>query len=149
MNETTVKCLTPYVLDSPADIYREKVAFSLSMNGYDQEIEGFEFTFVGTAPWISMSSIILTIIILGLVVFAFIWLVQKWYTLNLGFYEQSNQPNVILAQNNVEPNYLRGNAAGRSVQSFSRGDLSRGVRPDSSALGQNLPNDRNQLIFNN
>jgi hypothetical protein len=125
VNETTVKCLTPYILESPADIYREKVTFSLSLNGYDEEITGYEFTFVGTAPWISMSSIIITIFILGLVIFAFIWLVQKWYTLNLGFYEQSNQANVILSDNSIQPHMLRANAGGRSMQSMSRG-MSRG-----------------------
>jgi len=35
VNSTALKCVTPSVSDDPEDIYREKVKFTISMNGFD------------------------------------------------------------------------------------------------------------------
>lgn len=50
VNETSVKCVTPSVLDDPEDIYRETVDFSIAMNGYDYDYDAIskDFTFIGT-----------------------------------------------------------------------------------------------------
>lgn len=79
VNETTVKCLTPSLLENPEDIYREKVVFSVSMNGYDYpyEINSFAFLFVGTGNWINLGPILVGIFLFGILVGAFILFVQK------------------------------------------------------------------------
>lgn len=82
MNSTTIKCLTPSLLENPEDIYKEKVIFSVSMNGYDYpyEINSFDFLFVGTGNWINLGPIMLAILLFGLVVGIFIYVVQKFFT---------------------------------------------------------------------
>jgi hypothetical protein len=74
--------MTPSLLENPEDIYREMVTFSISMNGYDYAYEhnSFDFTFIGTASWISMGPIIMGIILVGVVIGAFVYCV---YTLNV------------------------------------------------------------------
>lgn len=80
VNETSVKCLTPSLLENPEDIYREKVIFSVSMNGYDYpyEINSFDFLFVGTGNWINLGPILLGIVLFGALVAAFILFVHRW-----------------------------------------------------------------------
>jgi len=77
VNSTTIKCLTPSLLENPEDIYKEKVIFSVSMNGYDYpyEINSFDFLFIGTGHWINLGPIMLAILLFGLVVGIFIYVV--------------------------------------------------------------------------
>ena len=72
LNSTTIKCTTPPA-DDPADsIYREAVSFGVAMNGYDfqEELSPVEFTFVGTAPYISFATIVMTLLAIAFVGFA-------------------------------------------------------------------------------
>ena len=72
INATTVKCTTPPT-DEPADeIYKEVVVFSLAMNGQDfqEDDSEIEFTFIGTAPFISFATIVMTLLAIGFVAFA-------------------------------------------------------------------------------
>ena len=69
-----MKCTTPPT-DEPADeIYKETVVFSLAMNGQDfqEDDSEIEFTFNGTAPFISFATIVMTILAIGFVSFAVI-----------------------------------------------------------------------------
>lgn len=61
VNSTTVKCTTPASNEPPESIYREAVQVSVALNGQDyaEETSQAEFTFVGTAPYISFATIIL------------------------------------------------------------------------------------------
>lgn len=72
INATTIKCTTPPGDDPPDSIYRETVILSVSMNGQDFEEEnaGTEFTFVGTAPYISFATIIMTLFAIAFVAYA-------------------------------------------------------------------------------
>lgn len=107
VNQTMIKCLTPSLLENPEDIYRETVQFSVSMNGYDYiyEINSFDFTFIGTADWISLGPIIMTIILAGLVVAAFIYFVQNYHSTlpPSGPYTDDQQPR-IRVRNSVHSN---------------------------------------------
>lgn len=112
INETAVKCLTPSLLENPEDIYRETVVFSLSMNGYDYPYEhnSFDFTFIGTANWISMGPIVLGILMFGAVIVAFVWCVHNWAQYNMSFHQQNAAPNTQIYGNAVEQrNWLRSN----------------------------------------
>jgi hypothetical protein len=72
LNSTTVKCTTPPSDESPDSIYRETVTVSVSMNGQDfmEDTSEAEFTFVGTAPYISFLTIVLGLLALAFVGFA-------------------------------------------------------------------------------
>jgi hypothetical protein len=72
INATTIKCTTPPGDDPPDSIYRETVILSVSMNGQDFEEEnsGTEFTFVGTAPYISFATIVMTLLAIAFVAYA-------------------------------------------------------------------------------
>jgi hypothetical protein len=73
MNSTTVKCTTPATDESPDNVYRETVYVSVAMNGQDfmDDSSSVEFTFVGTAPYISFAAILLLLLALGFVIYAF------------------------------------------------------------------------------
>lgn len=72
VNSTTIKCTTPPADDSPDSIYREVVKFAVAMNGQDfmEDSAAQDFTFVGTAPYISFASIIMTLLAIAFVGFA-------------------------------------------------------------------------------
>ena len=81
VNETHVKCTTPPT-DEPADsIYRETVTVSLAFNGQDfmEDTSNAEFTFIGTAPYISFLTIILVLLALAFLIYAVVfWMNQKY-----------------------------------------------------------------------
>jgi hypothetical protein len=81
VNATTVKCTTPPTDDSPDSIYREVVKFSLAMNGQDfmEDSSDVDFTEVGTAPYISFATIILTLLAIAFVGFAATLCTADWY----------------------------------------------------------------------
>jgi len=66
--------VTPSILDEPEDIYREQVVFSIAMNGYDYDFDAnsFEFTFVGTGSQFGLGPTILTILLVGFLLVAFV-----------------------------------------------------------------------------
>lgn len=72
INSTTIKCTTPPGDDPPDAIYRESVILSVAMNGQDfeEDATGTEFTFVGTAPYISFATIIMTLLAVAFVAYA-------------------------------------------------------------------------------
>jgi hypothetical protein len=69
VNATTVKCTTPPTDDSADSVYREVVKFSLAMNGQDfmEDSSDVDFTEVGTAPYISFATIVLTLLAVAFV----------------------------------------------------------------------------------
>lgn len=71
MNDTTVMCTTPVNDESPDDVYRETVNIAVAMNGVDFEESEYspEFTFVGTAPYLSFTAILLTLLAVGFVLY--------------------------------------------------------------------------------
>jgi hypothetical protein len=73
VNSTTIKCTTPPVGDdTPDSIYRETVILSVAMNGQDfeEDATSTEFTFVGTAPYISFATIVMTLLAIAFVAYA-------------------------------------------------------------------------------
>lgn len=72
MNETTVMCATPVNDESPDDVYRETINVAVAMNGVDFEESEYspEFTFVGTAPYLSFTAILLTLAAVAFVLYA-------------------------------------------------------------------------------
>ena len=72
LNSTMIKCTTPTGDDPPDSIYRETVILSVAMNGQDFEEDSTytEFTFIGTAPYISFATIIMTLFAIAFVAYA-------------------------------------------------------------------------------
>jgi len=72
INSTTIKCTTPPADDPPDQIYRETVVLGVAMNGYDflEDSSTTEFVFVGTAPYISFATIVMTLLAIAFVGFA-------------------------------------------------------------------------------
>lgn len=81
LNQTTLKCVSPSVLDEPDSIYEEKVQFSIAMNGYDYDYDAnnFEFTFVGTGSVLGFCLQTLVILLLGILLIAVIMFVQNYF----------------------------------------------------------------------
>lgn len=97
MNSTALKCVTPSVTDDPEDIYREKVKFSLAMNGFDfdDDTSTNDFTFVGTGYSLGLLPQILGILLIGVVIVAVIVFIQNYYVyLSRAFDTQPQRPYV-------------------------------------------------------
>lgn len=73
--------MTPSVTDDPEDIYREKVKFTLAMNGFDfdDETSTNDFTFVGTGYSLGLLPQILGILLIGVLIVAGIVFIQNYY----------------------------------------------------------------------
>jgi len=84
LNSTTIKCTTPPTDESPDSIYRETVTVAVSMNGQDfnEDQSEAEFTFKGTAPYISFLTIILALLALAFVGFAATLCTADMYQVN-------------------------------------------------------------------
>jgi hypothetical protein len=69
VNSTAVKCTTPPTDEPPDSIYREEVLVSVALNGQDflEDTSEAEFTFVGTAPYISFVTVLMIIIAIAFV----------------------------------------------------------------------------------
>ena len=76
INATYIKCTTPPTDEPPDSIYKETVVLSVAMNGQDFEEDKseLEFTFIGTAPYISFATIMLTLIAIGIIAVAVIFM---------------------------------------------------------------------------
>ena len=72
VNSTALKCVTPSVADDPEDIYREKVKFTIAMNGFDFDDESStnDFTFIGTGYSLGLLPQILGILLIGVLIIA-------------------------------------------------------------------------------
>lgn len=72
INSTSLKCVSPSVTDEPEDIYREKVKFTLAMNGFDfdDETSTNDFIFVGTGYSLGLLPQILGILLIGVFIVA-------------------------------------------------------------------------------
>ena len=84
INSTHIKCTTPPIDDSPDSIYRETVTLAVSMNGQDylEDNSEIEYTFVGTAPYISFATIIMTLLAIAFVGFAGTLCTSSWHELD-------------------------------------------------------------------
>jgi hypothetical protein len=80
LNSTCIKCTTPPINDAPDTIYRETVVLSVSMNGQDfeEDTSSVEFTFVGTAPYVSFATIVMTLLAIAFVGFAATLCTSAW-----------------------------------------------------------------------
>lgn len=81
INSTTIKCTTPPADDTPDAIYRETVAFTVAMNGQDfkEDAATADFTFVGTAPYVSFATIVMTLLAIAFVGFAGTLCTSEWF----------------------------------------------------------------------
>ena len=81
VNSTALKCVTPSVTDDPEDIYREKVKFTIAMNGFDfdDETSTSDFTFIGTGYSLGLLPQILGILLIGVLIIAGIVFIQNYY----------------------------------------------------------------------
>jgi hypothetical protein len=84
VNSTTIKCTTPPTDESPDSIYRETVTVSVAINGVDfnEEQSDVDFTFVGTAPYISFLTIVMTLLAIAFVGCAITLCTNDAYRLN-------------------------------------------------------------------
>lgn len=84
INSTTIKCTTPPADDAPDSVYRETVQLSVAMNGQDfvEEDSNTEFTFNGTAPYISFATLVMTLLAIAFVGFAGTLCTSEGYTLS-------------------------------------------------------------------
>ena len=83
-NATHVKCTSPATDESPDSIYRETVTIAVAMNGQDfeEEDDSPEFTFIGTSPYVSFASILLTLGAVAFVLVAAVLCLQSGAYLN-------------------------------------------------------------------
>lgn len=72
VNETFVKCTTPPFDDDAGSIYKEYAPISVAMNGadYGEDHSTADFTFKGSAPFMSFFTIILLLLVIALFGFA-------------------------------------------------------------------------------
>lgn len=68
VNETFVKCTTPPYDDGADSIYKESAPISIAMNGvdYGDDVSTADFTFLGTAPFMSFLTIIILLAVIAL-----------------------------------------------------------------------------------
>ena len=68
VNETFIKCTTPPYDDGADSIYKEYAPISVAMNGvdYGEEVSTADFTFLGSAPFISFFTIIILLAVIAL-----------------------------------------------------------------------------------
>lgn len=81
LNSSCIKCTTPPYDDSPDTIYRETVPVAVALNGQDfaEESSNIEFTFLGTAPYVSFAAILLTLAAIAFLGFAVAKLIEACY----------------------------------------------------------------------
>lgn len=81
VDSKTIKCTTPPADDPPDTIYKETVNLAVALNGQDymEDDSATEFTFIGTAPYISFATIVMTLLAIAFVGFAGTLLAGDWY----------------------------------------------------------------------
>lgn len=130
VNSTALKCVTPSVTDDPEDIYREKVKFTIAMNGYDfdEDTTTQDFTFVGTGYSLGLLPQILGILLMGVLIIAGIVFIQNYYLyLSRAFDARPARPYVAdFGNDTIQQRALRVVHGSRSGQSVSRGGESMG-----------------------
>jgi hypothetical protein len=79
VNSSFVECTTPLFDDDVSTIYKEYAPISVSMNGNDfgDDISTADFTFTGTAPYLSFFTIILLLAVIALFGFALAKYLEK------------------------------------------------------------------------
>lgn len=72
INRTTILCLTPNIIEDPAEVSEETVTVSVALNGIDfnDDYSSCQFTFVGTGGNVSSWVIIMGTLIFGLLIVA-------------------------------------------------------------------------------
>jgi hypothetical protein len=84
INETFVKCTTPPFDDGADTIYKESAPISVAMNGIDfaDDQAQADFTFTGTAPYISFITILLLLAAIAFVAYAVAMLIEQYHKKN-------------------------------------------------------------------
>lgn len=79
VNETFIKCTTPPYDDGADSIYKEYAPISVAMNGvdYGEDVSTADFTFLGTAPFLSFFTIILLLAVIALFGYAFSMYIEQ------------------------------------------------------------------------
>ena len=119
INSTTIRCTTPATDEPPDTIYKEAVTVSVSMNGQDfmEESSEVEFTFVGTAPYISFMTILLALLAVAFVGLMWSIYVNSRSDIEVAFPRLFNNNNV--------PNLPRANT--RQLRDPNNPPLSRAI----------------------
>lgn len=102
VNSSCIKCTTPPYDESPDTIYRESVPVSVALNGQDfaEDTSTIEFTFLGTAPYVSFAAILLILAAIAFVGYAVVILIEVCFK-NSGREQQPPQ------RQNYNPDDLR------------------------------------------
>jgi len=81
VNSSVIKCTTPSFDESPDSIYREQVAVAVALNGQDfaEDTSTVEFTFLGTAPYVSFSAILMTLAAVAFLGYAVALFIEACY----------------------------------------------------------------------
>jgi hypothetical protein len=82
IDEYHLKCTTPSVPDDPEDIYMEEIEFSVTMNGFDYDLNPENkrvFTFVGTGSPTGLLHIVILILLSGLLIAACAIAAQRYF----------------------------------------------------------------------
>lgn len=81
INETFIKCTTPPYDESADSLYKESAPISVAMNGVDfaDDMSTADFTFRGTAPYISFFSILLLLGAIAFLGYAVAMLIEQYH----------------------------------------------------------------------
>jgi len=81
VNSSVIKCTTPPTDESPDSVYREQVAVAVALNGQDfaEDTSSVEFTFLGTAPYVSFAAILMTLAAVAFLGYAVALLIEACY----------------------------------------------------------------------
>lgn len=81
INETFVKCTTPPFDEGADSLYKEAAPISIAMNGVDfaDDMSTADFTFTGTAPYISFVTILLLLGAIAFLGYAVAKLIEQYH----------------------------------------------------------------------
>ena len=81
INETHIKCTTPPYDEGADTIYKESAPISVAINGVDfaDDPSAADFTFTGTAPYISFITILLLLAAIAFLAYAGAMLIEQYH----------------------------------------------------------------------
>jgi hypothetical protein len=80
LNSSAISCTTPAFDETADSIHKESVSVSVALNGQDfaEDISTIEFTFVGTAPYVSFVAILMTLAAIAFLGYAIALLIESF-----------------------------------------------------------------------
>lgn len=81
INETFIKCTTPPFDEGADSLYKESASISVAMNGVDfaEDQSTADFTFTGSAPYISFVTILLLLAAIAFLGYAVAMLIEQYH----------------------------------------------------------------------